>query len=255
MKKNVWRLIIEGKNNAFKNMAIDKAILMSYEDVCVPTLRFYRWEVATLSFGYFQELPENVIKVCKEKNIPIVRRPTGGKAVLHDDEITYSIVAPYYLFSNERNILSVYNSISKAFIKAFKDMNLEVELAQSKISNNSSQFCFSEQSYYEITINSKKIIGNAQRYNKDILLQHGSLPIGRNLLLINKLFGKEQEEKWTCIEECLGYHPDVEYIYDKIINAFKDIFKVEFSNIPYFPIELEKANLYEINLYNSYCKM
>lgn len=243
-----FRLIIEGRNNAYWNMAIDRVLLFSYQDIKMPTLRFYQWEVATLSLGYFQQIPEELIKKCKEKNVVIVRRPTGGKAVLHDDEITYSIVAPFYLFSDERDILRVYNCIARVFMKAFKDMHLQVELVQSKEPSDSSFFCFSEPSYYEITVGGRKIIGSAQRYYKDIFLQHGSLPINRDLALINELFGNKQEEKWTSLEESLGYRPKIQDVYEKIINAFEEIFNFKFSLLSYTSIELDRAKEYENKL-------
>lgn len=248
MDNKNFRLIIEGRNNAYRNMAIDRALLISYKDVKIPTLRFYQWEVAALSLGYFQEIPEELIKKCKERNVAIVRRPTGGKAVLHDDEITYSIVAPFYLFSDERDVLKVYNSIARVFIKAFKNMDLQVELVKSNKPIDSSLFCFSEPSYYEITVGGKKLIGSAQRYYKDILLQHGSLPISRDLALINELFGSEQEEKWTSLEESLGYHPKIKNVYEKIINAFEEIFNFKFSLLSYTSTELDRVIEYENKL-------
>jgi lipoate-protein ligase A len=248
MEKINCRLIIEGKNSACKNMAIDRAMLFSYEEVKIPTLRFYQWELPTLSFGFFQKVPEHLIKICKKNNIALVRRPTGGKAVLHDDEITYSIVAPYYLFSKERDILHVYNSIAQIFLHAFKSMNLNVELSECKTTDESSMFCFSEPSYYEITFNGKKLIGNAQRYNRDIFLQHGSLPISRNLDLINELFGEGHKNKWTSLEECLGYRPEIMLVQEKIINAFIDIFNFKFETTSYYQIEKDKAAEYEAGM-------
>lgn len=151
-----WRLIDNKKQDGYWNMALDKSMLLMSEQVKIPTLRFYLWDKATLSLGYFQQLPDETHEICKKNDIPIVRRPTGGRAVLHDDELTYSIVAPCSLFSQERDILKIYYRIAEAFVHAFKTMKLKVEMSAGDVIDKRALFCFSEPSYYEISAEGKK---------------------------------------------------------------------------------------------------
>jgi len=224
-----WRLIIDGENNGYWNIALDKAMLLCFKKICKPTLRFYQWDKPYLSIGYFQKIPLELIEKCQSKNIQIVKRPTGGKSVLHFNELTYSIVAPYHFFYPVKNILGIYNKIAEIFLMSFHNMGIKADLASSNNVNKSTIFCFENPSYYEIVYKGKKMMGSAQRYHKNILLQHGSLPLQRDLNLVIELFGNEHIEKWTSLKEILGTAPDVNSIIYYIKEAFSKILEAEFE--------------------------
>ncbi|MCE5312075.1 MAG: lipoate--protein ligase family protein [Nitrospiraceae bacterium] len=167
-------------------MALDEAIALSVRSgSSVPTLRIYGWSRPSLSIGAFQNLSGISIDCCSENNIPIVRRPTGGRAILHGDELTYSFSsANTDIFSG--NLSSNYRLIGSAFYQAFRSTGLTVEIRHTKNSGanlTKSPVCFQAISLGEISINGSKIIGSAQKRWQDGFLQQGSIPfsIDRNL--------------------------------------------------------------------------
>ncbi|MEA2022620.1 MAG: lipoate--protein ligase family protein, partial [Candidatus Caldatribacteriota bacterium] len=187
-----WRLIKDGYHTGFMNMAIDEAIMIAHRKGLVPpTIRFYQWLPPTVSLGYFQDLKKEVdIDVCRKSGIDIVRRPTGGKAVLHDQELTYSFIISekHPLINN--SILETYKKISGGMIRGLSYLGITADLvplkeklkrnALSDSSKNSITFkaiCFSTPSQYEVQVEGKKLIGSAQVRKKGIVLQHGSLLI------------------------------------------------------------------------------
>lgn len=187
-----WRLIKDGYHAGFMNMAIDEAIMIAHRKGLVPpTIRFYQWSPPTVSLGYFQDLKKEVdIDVCRKLGINIVRRPTGGKAVLHDQELTYSFIISekHPLINN--SILETYKKISGGMIRGLSYLGITADLvplkeklkgnALSDSSQNPTIFkaiCFSTPSQYEVQVGGKKLIGSAQVRKKGIVLQHGSLLI------------------------------------------------------------------------------
>jgi len=177
------------------NMAIDEAIMIAHREGLVPpTIRFYQWSPPAVSLGYFQDLQKEIdVDTCKDMGIDIVRRPTGGKAVLHDKELTYSFIIreSHPLVNN--SILETYKKISGGMIRGLSYLGIKAELVplreklrSASLSNgNKSEIrhsdfksiCFSVPSQYEVQVESKKIVGSAQVRKKEIVLQHGSLLI------------------------------------------------------------------------------
>lgn len=190
-----WRLIKDSYHTGFMNMAIDEAIMIAHREGLVPpTIRFYQWSPAAVSLGYFQDLEKEIdVDVCKNLGIDIVRRPTGGKAVLHDKELTYSfIIRENHPLVND-SILETYKKISGGIIRGLSYLGIKAELvplreklkstlsgnkAKSKIPHSDiKSICFSVPSQYEVRVEDKKIVGSAQVRKREIVLQHGSLLI------------------------------------------------------------------------------
>lgn len=168
------RFIDTGFNDAYTNMAIDEALLQYCQ---VPILRVYGWKPGAVSIGYNQNIEKEInIDYCKNNNIEIVRRLTGGKAVFHDQELTYSFIIP-----KNNNFLPIdvnesYRAIAKALVITLKNIGINSELKKvpEKIA---SPICFNSSNWYELLVNSKKISGSAQRRMDGKVLQHGSLLI------------------------------------------------------------------------------
>jgi len=158
-----------GFNNAFMNMAIDDVLLTSK----VPVLRFYQWEPSAVSIGRYQDLDDIDLEYCTENSIDIVRRITGGKAVLHEKELTYSFIIDKEMMP--RSIIESYKIISSAIIEGLRFLGLNPEMNRSKVKNRDNPVCFQESSFNELTINLKKFVGSAQVRKKGKLLQHGSI--------------------------------------------------------------------------------
>ncbi len=149
------RVIFDNKHKAFWNMALDESLLMHLKDIG-PTLRLYGWNPAAISIGYFQSLEEEVnVEKAREKGVDLVRRITGGGAVYHKWELTYSIVLP----PPKGKILDSYKLIEKGLIESFKILGIEAKYS----------------GINDIEVQGKKISGNAQTRKYGGLLQHGTI--------------------------------------------------------------------------------
>lgn len=179
-----WRLIKDSYHNGFMNMAIDESIMIAHREGLVPpTIRFYQWSPPAVSLGYFQDLQKEIdVDVCQDMGIDIVRRPTGGKAVLHDKELTYSFIIRENHPLVNNSILETYKKISGGMIRGLSYLGVAAELVplREKSEIHHSDFksiCFSFPSRYEVQVEGKKIVGSAQVRKREIVLQHGSLLI------------------------------------------------------------------------------
>ncbi|MBI3754651.1 MAG: lipoate--protein ligase family protein [Deltaproteobacteria bacterium] len=197
-----WRLLIDPPQSGLENMATDEAILESCNrGHSLPTVRFYEWSDPTLSIGCFQKA-DNAIKCCLEAGIPYVRRITGGRAVLHFDEITYSIIC----CDNEplfgEGISGAYRIISGCLLAALRDIGINADMHRSRAIEYGSEkiSCFHSPSRYEIIIDNKKLVGSAQRRFKRAFIQHGSILFGIDRALIARLFGQDSLATMAWVE-------------------------------------------------------
>jgi lipoate-protein ligase A len=164
-------------------MAIDEAIFRENQRRDTPpTLRFYGWINPAVSIGYFQNLSKEVdLDTCRKNHYDVVRRPTGGKAVFHDHDLTYAVIAKtkYPPFTDD--ILGTYQVISRCLVKGLEKIKIHAQMAEEKrAAGNESidAFCFSVPSLHELLVQGKKICGSAQVRSHGSFLQHGSLLIG-----------------------------------------------------------------------------
>lgn len=184
MKK--WRLINSGLARAPWNMAVDEAIMMAVgEGKAPPTLRFYGWEPAALSIGYFQQVRRTInMDAVARTGVELVRRPTGGRAVFHDREITYSMIIPE---DDERipgSIQAAYRWLSEGLLLGLRRIGIDAQMTRvhekrsvSDSSDVQSAACFDAPAFYELTVDGRKIAGSAQMRQRGVLLQHGSIPL------------------------------------------------------------------------------
>ncbi|TAN46091.1 MAG: lipoate--protein ligase family protein [Nitrospirae bacterium] len=175
----MWRLLDSGYCEAAYNMALDEAIAVSVRrGGSPPTLRLYGWNIVSVSLGSFQKISDIDSDLCATRKIPVVRRPTGGRAILHGDELTYSFSAKNEgLFS--KNLFETYHAISLAFATALEGSGVAVAMRLEKESGavlTKSPVCFESTSYGEVSCRGKKLIGSAQKRWDDGFLQQGSIP-------------------------------------------------------------------------------
>lgn len=172
-----WRFLDTGVHDGFLNMAIDEAILTAHlQGHCPPTLRVYRWHPPALSLGYFQDLEGEIeITKCSELRIDIVRRLTGGRAVLHDEELTYSVVTSEE-YGFPRSLAQSYRLLNEGLIAAYALLGVDVCLEEHPREPLSAA-CFSSAGLADLTCQGRKVCGSAQFRRGNALLQHGSLPI------------------------------------------------------------------------------
>jgi len=228
-------IIDENPNSCEYNMAVDEAIMKLFNEVQFPTLRFYKWKNPSLSIGKFQRISEIDVEFLKKTKIDLVRRPTGGKAVLHDDELTYSIVIPLEYFE-ERSVIGSYRKIATALAFGLKKLGIECDLHRKK-SDSGEKFkaaCFSVPSMYEITVSGKKLIGSAQIRNEKIVLQHGSIPFSLDIDVYSNCFkmnekAKEQLKRIlrasTVAIKQLNSEIDEKKLIDCLIKGIEEIFE------------------------------
>jgi lipoate-protein ligase A len=255
-----WRFIFTSANDAFFNMALDEAILQSCRrGQALPTLRLYLWMPPGVSIGYFQSLEKTVdLNKCKKNNIDVVRRITGGRAVLHENEITYSLCASVKEYPElGENINETYRKISFALLESLKALRVFGEWVKPKreriqVNENSdlSKPCFMSNSRYEITVEGKKLIGSAQRRFQNCFIQHGSIPLGKGKVNLPDLLSEENnkekmkqelEGKSTNLEKILKRKVGYEEVISALRKGFCDFFEVEMVEKDLTPEEIETA--------------
>lgn len=188
-----WRFIQSGACTPAENMAIDEAILISHsEGKTPPTVRFYRWRPATLSIGYFQKADEEVDRdELAKAGLGFVRRPTGGRAVLHDAELTYSIIVSEQYPGIPRTVNESYRVLSEGLMHGFRQLGLDANMVHLSADGDkpllaaaSSAACFDSPSWYELVVEGRKIAGSAQVRQKGVVLQHGSILLDLDIDLL-----------------------------------------------------------------------
>ena len=183
-QEKILRVMWDGAREGAANMAVDEAVLWAVNEGTSPaTLRFYRWGEPTISLGYFQTYGEVQDQDEDIRGLPLVRRQTGGGAILHDDEITYSLVVPLQDKVPATNITDLYRLVHDAFIAGLGKRDVEVAYRGGQESANSQRgpfFCFAREHRLDLVIQGKKLLGSAQRRMKHAVLQHGSLILGRH---------------------------------------------------------------------------
>ena len=257
------RFIDTGENNGPMNMAIDEALLTAeFKYGFPPAIRVYKFVPPTLSVGYFQSAKKEIdFDALKKMGFGFVRRPTGGRAVLHDKELTYSITIAYPNRILEMNLLDSYHFLSSGIIKAIEYLGLKAYFSRNEDKNFSTPSCFSLPHFSDIVINDKKVVGSAQMRNKFGLLQHGSILYDVSIEDIFNCFRMDEEERKQSIEEGyskitslskeLGKKVDFYIIKQALKVGFREVFNEEIIETQITPFELEIAyNLYE-NKYNS----
>ena len=178
------RIIIDQPQAGPANMAVDEAILQAVNSGWSgATLRFYRWSEPTISLGYFQKYAEVLNQDEIIQKMPLVRRQTGGGAILHDDELTYSLVLPLNKTIAPTNIEDTYQMVHDAYLEAMADWQVKAEYRRGQHQINAQRgpfFCFSRKHRFDLVLDGKKLLGSAQRRAKNAVLQHGSLIIARH---------------------------------------------------------------------------
>ncbi len=218
----IWDVILSGENTGKFNMDFDLELAKSF--IQNPILRLYRWKPYCISLGANQRIDEVNVSKALTDNIDVVKRPTGGRAILHSEELTYSVVFPLDLNYSAR---AIYNEINLALRKGliFYDpllSQLELEHNQVDFKNfykeDKSAICFAVSSKSEINFNNKKLVGSAQRKIGKVVLQHGSILCGDYHLRITEYLNFDDEKKREIKNEIAETTIDLRSILKKEIN-------------------------------------
>lgn len=185
-------------------MALDEALAISVrKKSSPPTLRLYGWSTDSVSIGYFQKASDVNLDYCTEHTIPLVRRPTGGRAILHGQELTYSFSVRTDISPFAKSLRDSYEQISRALAHAFREAGIVVDSCKKRQKNSAragNPLCFSSRSFGELHIENKKVVGSAQKRWPDSLLQQGSIPHEYSEELLRGIFG---ENKASSLRKCM----------------------------------------------------
>ena len=235
----MWELLIDGALDGATNMAIDSALLDEVESssATLTVVRFYGWQTPTISLGRNQKIEKAVdLDYCRSKGIDIVHRPTGGRAVLHDDELTYAVISNDTASFGD-TIYGNYKRVSEALCLGYNRLGVPAVLAPdtrktAPLDNDGDPPCFLSTSRYELMVDGRKIAGSAQRRVRRSFLQHGSMPITcdrETLARATRLPDSTAlHEEMAGVAEFLPERPSLERLRSAFVRAFQDHFLVEF---------------------------
>jgi lipoate-protein ligase A len=200
-----WRLIVSPPATGAWNMAVDEALLKSMapdeESNTRSVLRLYAWDPPCLSLGFAQPFSDVDTTALKKYGWDVVRRPTGGRAILHTDELTYAVIGPHSEPRLAGGVLESYRRLSAALLAALHKLSLPAESQQDAVikpgSDPKGPVCFEVPSNYEITLKGKKLIGSAQSRRRVGVLQHGTLPLYGDLMRITQALVFQNEQART----------------------------------------------------------
>ncbi len=251
-----WRVLEDSLQSGEFNMAVDRAILIACEAGRVlPTLRLYGWDRPTLSVGYAQDLSKEIeTGRCRELNIPVVRRPTGGRALLHYQEVTYSLIAPIPHSEFPSSLLGTYRKIAQALLAGLRHVGVQ-GAALAPVRGHSrtgdsfrSPSCLASLNHGEIEVQGAKLIGSAQRRTNRAFLQHGSILIRCDRTLMHSLLKfshansrlnsvETLKQKVTTLSECLGREISFKEVARAMLEGFRQAFQGEWVRGHLTPFE------------------
>jgi lipoate-protein ligase A len=250
MTAQTWRVNHTPPARGAWNMAVDEAILEGIaQGISKPTLRLYAWEPPCLSLGYAQPISDVDQEALQAYGWDLVRRPTGGRAILHTDELTYSIIGRQDDPRLSGSVIESYQRLSQALLLALTLLGIAATAeANPRLpagSDPKGPVCFEVPSTYEITYAHRKIIGSAQARRKGMVLQHGSFPLQGDLGRITKALRFEDEEareraaervhtRASTAEEILGSAPS----WEQTAAAFNQAFQQTLPDLRLAPGEL-----------------
>lgn len=207
MKYPKWNFVNSGANSPSFNMALDEALLTWHsEGLIPPVIRFYSWQPAALSIGYFQKVEKEIdMEAVNRLGLGFVRRPTGGRGVLHEHELTYSIIVSEDHPDMPETVTAAYRVLSEGLLEGFKNLGLDAyfsvpdtDAKRADLKNPKSAVCFDAPSWYEMVVEGKKVAGSAQTRQKGVILQHGAILLDldvEKLLSVFKFSSEEAKER------------------------------------------------------------
>lgn len=231
---HVWRLILDGRHDGAWNMAVDRAMLEAYAAGSVPaTLRLYGWERPTVSLGRFQRAGDVDEAVACDHGVGVCRRPTGGRGVLHDDEVTYAVVSGVR-DGLPRGVTASYRMLSGALVEAFRSLGVGADLTSRPRGERRSAACYLHATAADVSVGAAKLSGSAQVWLQDACLQHGSFVLSRDAALEAALFRLTPSEAAALasttrtIAEVTGARPREQRVAAAVVAGFTRALGVRF---------------------------
>jgi lipoyl(octanoyl) transferase len=227
-------------------MAVDETILEAVgNNQSLACLRLYAWEPACISIGYAQSCGDINFHYLADVGLDWVRRPTGGRAILHTDELTYSVTAPLTEPRVAGGVLESYQRLSSALLASLFLLGISAAANQIHVSDDNLKnepVCFEVPSNYELVVNEKKLVGSAQARRKEGVLQHGTLPLRGDLTRITQALQYSNEglrkeaagrllDHATTVEIVLGHHIEWSVAAQAFIDGFQSELNLEMVKI------------------------
>lgn len=265
-RSEIWRLIISPPARGAENMSLDEAILQGVSaGDSPPTLRLYAWHPPCLSLGYSQTVTDVDQQLLHERQWDIVRRPTGGRAILHTDELTYSVITSDENTIVAGGVLEGYRRLSQGLVAALALLDLDVEIQpEIPIPKNQREnpTCFQVPSAYEILVGGKKLIGSAQMRRRGGVLQHGTLPISGDIsricevLFFNNEIARQRAAQQllkcaTTIEALVGTTVSWQQVAQTVVEGFTNALGICFNPESPTDHEITRVNQLVKNRYDN----
>jgi lipoate-protein ligase A len=246
----IWQFRNTGYRTGAENMKYDGQLAQSLLASDHPfVVRVYGWKPPAISLGWHQNIEEIDLELCAQAGIDVVRRPTGGRAILHSDEVTYSVA----MVASQKSVLSVYQQISEALVQGLRELGAEVALEKSQphfpslYRSPSAVACFASVARYEIHIGGRKLVGSAQRRfarpdGQEVVLQHGSILLGEDhQRMVEFLKGLRSDQRDQLrldlgkntidLSSALGRRVRFEEVVPLLRVGFEKAWGMEFSNL------------------------
>jgi lipoate-protein ligase A len=233
-----FRLLVTEPLDGALNMALDETLLRGrLADTAPPTLRFFAWRPPTISLGYGQRLDDRIdVVAAAALGIGLVRRPTGGSAILHegpDLELTYSVTARAGDFDAAGDLLETYRWIGAALAAGINRLGAPVEMVPVQPSDPTAMptFCFARTGSYELEVGGLKVVGSAQRRQGIGFLQHGSVMLGAAPERLRRVFPAERDPLagMTTLEAVLGRRPSFEETMAALAEGFRQTHELDLT--------------------------
>ncbi len=256
-----WRLLIDDEaRSGAANMAIDQAIAQACAaGESFPTLRFYRWQPPAVSLGRHQPLADIDQEAIAARGYEVVRRSTGGRAILHIDELTYSVAASSEEPRVQGGVMDAYLRLSNALVAGLRLLGLTADKAAGDVraGKDVSAACFEVPSAYEITAYGRKLLGSAQSRRAKYVLQHGSLPLIGDITRLIDLLLLDAGEATTLRKQLANHactlatalgvdadHPSVQFrsVADALTQGFAETLNLDFQPAKLTPLELQSTS-------------
>lgn len=227
-----WRLLIDDADDGAWNMAVDGALLRSRASGGVPTLRLYRWCRPTASLGRFQPLEDVDLEVCRHRGVDVVRRATGGRGVLHDDELTYSVTAAE-ADGVPRGVAASYRHLGQALLAAYVGLGVPAELTAGHAGRKGSAACYLAATQADLSLAGAKLSGSAQVWAEGAVLQHGSFVVSRDVEREASVFRLTRDaaealcHDAVTIEGATGERPAIDALREAVVSGFESALGIE----------------------------
>lgn len=269
MSKPTWYFINSGACSPSFNMALDEALLDWHSAGEIPpVVRFYEWNPATLSIGYFQNVEKEIdLEQVKAHKLGFVRRPTGGRGVLHEHELTYSIIVSEDYPDMPATVTEAYRVLSEGLLIGFQKLGLDAYFSvpdtdekKSALKNPKSAVCFDAPSWYELVVEGKKVAGSAQTRQKGVILQHGAILLDLDADKLVSLFKYPSEqvkerirkslpEKAVAINRLREKPVNIEECIEAFKQGFEDGLNIDFEEFLLSDNQIEYVKSLEASRY------